>query len=178
MSVILAMMVALGQPPVPIAGGPAAAGQAASLNGTGPASQACVRGAAEDAPGGCCDAPGRAELEAELAFLERAEAAFLFSHRSTTEVKRRIRAIEQQLASLAPHAEEREQPERPEPRDGPAPISIERCIEELEADLAFLERAEAAFFHSHRSTAQVTERIRAVEECLQELRGARPGSPG
>ncbi|MFQ5742574.1 MAG: hypothetical protein ACE5HV_03170 [Acidobacteriota bacterium] len=39
-------------------------------------------------------------LEDELVFLRRAERAFLFSHRSTAEVKERIRAVNERLAEL------------------------------------------------------------------------------
>lgn len=108
-----------------------------------------------------CDlVEGRQALEAELAFLKRAEAAFLFSHRSTTEVKARIRTIEQRLARLE---EEGEEPARP-------PGSLASRIQEMQAELRFLERAEAAFFHSHRSTAEVKRRIQAARECLETLR--------
>lgn len=112
--------------------------------------------AAQEEP--CLAPEGRAELESKLAFLKRAEAAFLFSHRSTTEVKERIRAVERQLARL-----------EEEPLE-PAEVSIEDRIQELESERRFLERAEAAFFHSHRSTTEVKQRIVAVEQCLSELR--------
>ncbi|MDA2915220.1 hypothetical protein MYX77_14950, partial [Acidobacteriia bacterium AH_259_A11_L15] len=42
----------------------------------------------------------REELESMRAFLKRAEAAFLFSHRSTAEVKKKIRAVDDRLRSL------------------------------------------------------------------------------
>ena len=96
----------------------------------------------------------RSELEGEIAFLERAHTAFFFSHRSTTDVGRRIGEARERLARLNRAA-----------RD-PQSANLEALAgpEDRGALLQFLDRAHAAFLFSHRSTAEVTARIRAARE--------------
>ena len=102
----------------------------------------------------------RAFLKSMRAFLKRAETAFLFSHRSTSEVKQKIADVDEWLARL--DGEDR-------PGGKKRGSGAER--EGLESMRAFLKRAEAAFLHSHRSTAEVKQKIRAVDDRLRSLRG-------
>lgn len=108
----------------------------------------------------------RRELEAKLRFLHRAHRAFFAARMSTTDVKARIAAAERRLADLerAAHDPARQLPEKPDRT-------------ELEAELAFLERAHRAFFAAHHSTTEVKRRIREIEKRLDEI-GGEPATGG
>jgi len=102
----------------------------------------------------------RRALEAKLRFLHRAHRAFFAAHMSTTDVKARIAAAERRLADLERGADDpaRQLPEKPDRT-------------ELQAELAFLERAHRAFFAAHHSTTEVKRRIREIEKRLDEIGG-------